>query len=97
MLAATDQFEACSKFGTDTKTFVTDLEYRNFNQIIKNKIKSCGKHMRAKCIVLLLRNGLMRACPLTLLQAAQLAYQHKVDISRELSYLCKQSEACLSI
>ena len=76
MLDATDKFEACSQFGTDVKSFFIDLEYRNFNIILKNTIKSCDKQMRAKCIVLLLRNGFIRACPLTLLQAAQLAYHY---------------------
>ena len=75
-----------------------DLQSKKMTNLLKNMaLKTNSAEMRAKCLILMFRNGLMRACPYTMLQASSLAVKLEVDLSREVSYLCKQPEALSEI
>ena len=96
MLINSENLDVKSLHTDGIESFFNDLQHRKLNDQLAKMIQSNTSpdkaQLRAKCASLMFRSGLLRGDASDILKATVLASENQLDLSREMTALCKKSE-----
>ena len=96
MLATSENLDVKSLHTDGIESFFIDLQHRKLNEqlarMILNNASPDKAQLRAKCANLMFRSGLLRGDASDILKTTLMAQENQLDLSREMTALCKKSE-----
>ena len=91
MISMIDKMGACTLFDKRPVGFFNEIKHRRMCKVLSSMLRKSrvSDTLRAKCVRLMFKAGLAYAQPSTLLKAANFAFFYKVDLSRDMEFVCK--------